>query len=303
MRIALGIAACCATSCGTRGAATPTPPPTTAPAALPAAIDAGPVASLAAPSPPPPPPDPLAGKSPEEQWAWALSLVPSLSEMVARPTSANFAPLGLRKGTITLYAPRLELALATKQPAPCLALPFKLEEGELATRIALDGSRARPDLKDRYVIVRLGITIFDHESVSGDEHGQYADASIGGTLSEVSPRGLRYDGTSDSIVVICQKSAVVHQCRGGSTKVCELCNPIAAVRGSGIGGSRAVATNSACEPCPPDPVAPHIEAINRVLHEHPAMRIDKDSGAAFYTHRADCKAARDARPRRQTPSE
>ncbi len=298
MRIAIGIAAaCCATSCGTRAAAPPTPTPTAAPAALPAAIDAGPVTSVEAPSPPPPPPpDPLAGKSLEEQWAWALSLVPSLSEVVRRPTSASFAPLGLRKGRITLYAPRLDLALATRQPAPCLALQFELEEGELATRIALDGSRARPDLKDRYVIVRLGITIFDHESVTGELHGQYADASIGGTLSEVSPRGLRYDGTSDGIAVICQKSAVVHECRDGSKKVCELCNPIAAVRGSGIGGSRAVAKNSACEPCPPDPVAPHIEAINRILHEQPAMRIDKDSGAAFYTHRADCKRALRAAP-------
>jgi hypothetical protein len=282
------IVAGCAASCGTRPAATPPP----APAAAPTAIDAGAVAEVKPPPPPPPaPPDPLAGKSPDEQWAWALSLVPSLSEVVRRPTTASFAPLGLKKGAITLYAPRLELALARKQPAPCLALPFKLEDGELATRVALDGSRARPDLKDRYVILRLGVTIFDHESVEGEAHGQYADASIGGTLSEVGPRGLRYDGDSDSVVVICQKSVIKHECRDGSSKVCELCNPIAEVRGAGVGGSGVTVKSSACDPCPPDPVAPHIDAINRVLQQQPAMRIDKESGAAFYTHRADCKAA------------
>ena len=247
------------------------------------------------PDAPPPPPDPLAGKSPEEQWAWAVALVPSLDEVVRRPTAVSFEPLGLKKGAITLYAPRLELALAKRQPAACMPLPFRLEEGELATRIALDGSRARPDLKDRYVIVRLGVTIFDHESVDGEGHGQYADSSIGGTLSEVSPRGLRYDGDSDSVVVICQKSAVEHECRDGSRKVCELCNPIAAVRGAGLGGSRAVLRNSACGPCPPDPAGPYIEAINRVLHQQPVMRIDKENGAAFYTHRADCKTALRAR--------
>jgi hypothetical protein len=94
--------ACCATSCGTGTQATP--PPTAAPRAAPiAANDPDPDSEVARENATPPaPPDPLAGKSPQEQWAWAVSLVPTLSELVPRPARAAFEPLGLENGSITL---------------------------------------------------------------------------------------------------------------------------------------------------------------------------------------------------------
>jgi hypothetical protein len=154
-------------------------------------------------------------------------------------------------------------------------------------------------LKDNYVLFRLGVTIFDHEAVSGDMREGYADASVGGTLSEVTARGLRYDGTAESVVAVCQKNTVTHHCRDGSTKVCELCNLVAVVPMQGYGQAAGVVKDSACDPCPPDPVAPHLEAVNRVLNSQPAMRVDKGSGPAFYVRRADCQAAR--RRRRTNP--
>jgi hypothetical protein len=224
-----------------------------------------------------------------------------LSELVPRPTSAAFEPLGLKNGTITLYTPALELTLATKQPAPCAALRMRLENGELATRIARNGSRARPDLKDNYILFRLGLTIFDHEAVTGDMHEGYADSSVGGTLSEVSPRGLRYDGTAESVTAVCLKNTVTHQCRDGSTKVCETCTLVAVVPMQGYGQAGTVVKDSACGPCPPDAAAAHLEDVNRVLSAQAVMRVDKGSGPAFYVRRADCQAAR--RLRRKTPDE
>lgn len=303
-RALLVTVACCATSCGTRTSAPP--PPAAAsremPVAAVAAVDAGPV-SGAEPERAAPPalPDPLAGKSPQEQWAWAVSLVPTLSELVPRPTSAAFEPLGLKNGAITLYTPELELTLAKKQLAPCAALRLQLENGELATRIARDGSRARPDLKDNYVLFRLGLTIFDHEAVTGDLREGYADSSVGGTLSEVTSRGLRYDGTAESVAAECLKNTVTHHCRDGSTKVCETCTLVAVVPMQGYGQAAAVMKDSACGPCPPDSAAPHLEDVNRVLRAQPVMRVDKGSGPAFYVRRADCQAAR--RARRKKPAE
>lgn len=266
-----------------------------------AAVDAGPASGPESAVPAPPPPDPLAGKSPQEKWAWAVSLVPTLSEVVPRPTGAAFEPLGLVNGAITLYAPALELTLARKQPAPCSALRMHLENGELATRIARDGSRARPDLKDNYILFRLGLTIFDHEAVTGDMHEGYADTRVGGTLSEVSPRGLHYDGTAESVAAICLKNTVTHHCRDGSTKVCERCDLVAVVPMQGYGNAAAEVKDSACGPCPPDPGASQLEAVNRVLSAQPVMRVDKGSGPAFYVRRADCQAARRSRKKNPAP--
>lgn len=281
----------------------PAPSPALVHTPTPAAVvDAGAIAPAnTGAAPATPPPDPLAGKSPEEQWAWAVSLVPSLNDLVRHPSAASFEALGLKRGRITLYAPALDLTLARKQPAPCAALSMVLEEGELATRIARDGSRARSDLKDDYIVFRLGVTIFDHEAVAGDLREGYADASIGGVLSEVSRRGLRYDGGDQRMVAYCQTDRITHHCRDGSTKVCESCNPVVTPVNMRMGpGTGGIASDSPCDACPPDPVAPHIEAINRVLAAQPVMEVDKGTGVAFYVRRADCKAALRAMRRSRT---
>src|ERR1043166_7587174 len=115
-----------------------------------------------------PPADPLAGKTADERWAWALSLVPELAKLTPRPDTAELSQLNLH-GRLTLYAPRLTLGMANKQPPPCLPLPVILENGSLVTRVSLDGRKASPDLADDYTIVRLGVDFNDHDArVAGD---------------------------------------------------------------------------------------------------------------------------------------
>jgi len=163
-------------------------------------------ASVAA-APPPPPPDPLAGKSKDEQWAWAVSVVPELATYAQEPRWPEFAGLGLKGGTITLYAPALEIGNLAKQLPACTALPLKLDKdsGQLLTRISPDGKRIGPALKLKdYVELGLGTTFGDVKFEDAHEIVQ-ADGGIPGMLSEVSKSGLRYDGSSDPMHVICSK--------------------------------------------------------------------------------------------------
>jgi len=261
-------------------------PPPPAPVAIDAAVPDAPI-------PPAPPPDPLAGKSAAEQWEWAKPQIAGLDDLVPQPQAADFAPLGLKNGKITLYTPHLELGLASKQLAPCTALPLSLDEnGALATRIALDGSRVRTDLKDQYIAFSLGIMIDDHHAVVGDAQTGYADSGIGGYLSEVTAKGLRYEGSSRGFTVKCQNNVTTHHCADGSTKKCERCSAVTRENGVGYGTIAGLdSPHSECGPCPPDTVAPLIAPLDRVLQAHPMMRIDKGSGPTFYTRLADCKAA------------
>lgn len=132
------------------------------------------------PPPPPPaqvnppesasPPDPLAGKTADESWAWALSLVPDLAKLTPQPDIADFSKLNMHKGRLTLYAPKLTLGMAENQPPPCLPLPMILKDGSLVTRVSLDGRTASPDLADDYTIVRLGVDFNDHDTrTEGDD--------------------------------------------------------------------------------------------------------------------------------------
>jgi hypothetical protein len=150
-----------------------------------------------------PPPDPLAGKTADESWAWALSLVPELAKLTPRPDTADFSKLNMHKGRLTLYAPKLTLGMAKKQPPPCLPLPVVLEGGSLVTRVSLDGRKASPDLADDYTIVRLGVDFNDHDvRTAGDDMG-YQSPGSDPLLSEVGRGVIRYDGAPVSHVVLC----------------------------------------------------------------------------------------------------
>jgi hypothetical protein len=247
-------------------------------------------------APAPPPPDPLAGKSKDEQWAWAVSLVPELSTYAKEPRWPELDGLGLKSGTITLYAPALEIGNLEKQLAACTPLPLKLdkESGQLVTRISPDGKRISPALKlKNYVELRVGVTFGDVKFEDGLEIVQ-ADGGIPGQLSEVSKSGLRYDGASDPMHVICSKHVTKRQCLDGTTQVCELCEPTVVSQHQGMGSIGALVGGKPveCKPCPPDPVAPYqLAAIDHVLSEQPIMRVDKGNGPAFYTRQADCKKA------------
>src|ERR1043165_7610289 len=137
------------------------PPP---PDAAVIAIDAPLLVDASVAVAPAPPPDPLAGKSKDELWAWAVSLVPELSTYAKEPRWPELDALGLESGTITLYAPALEIGNLQKQLAACTALPLKLdkESGQLVTRISPDGKRISPALKlKNYVELRVGTTFGD----------------------------------------------------------------------------------------------------------------------------------------------
>jgi len=244
-----------------------------------------------------PPPDPLAGKTADESWAWALSLVPELSELRPRPDTADFSKLNMHEGRLTLFAPKLTLGMAKKQPPPCLPLPVILEGGSLVTRVSLDGREASPDLADDYEILRLGVDFNDHDARSGRDELGYESSESDPLLSEVGRGVIRYDGTPVGYSVVCGPHEETRTCSDGTTRVCRSCTPLLTqVPDPGPHGYSSVGQRQTCDPCPPDPVAQDLAALNRVVSNRSLMEVFPGSGPSFYTSRAACKKALAAKP-------
>ena len=253
----------------------------------------------AAASPPgsTPPPDPLAGKTADESWAWALSFVPELSKVTPRPDTADFSELTMHGGRLTLFAPKLTLGMATKQPRPCLPLPVILEDGSLVTRVSLDGRAASPDLRDEYAILRLGVEFDDHDARSAGFDMAYASPGSDPLLSGVERGVIRYDGTPVGYAVLCGTHEETRACSDGTTQVCRSCTPfVTQVPDPGHRASGSMGRRQTCDPCPPDPVAQDLAALNRVVSNRSFIEVSPGSGPSFYTSRAACKKALTAKP-------
>lgn len=262
----------------------------------------GPASEAPAPAPvsPPgstPPADPLAGKTVDESWAWALSLVPELSRLTPRPDTADFSKLNMREGRLTLFAPGLTLGMARKQPPPCLPLPVILEEGSLVTRVSLDGREASPDLADDYAILRLSVDFNDHDARSAGDDMGYVSAGSDPLLSEIGRGVIRYDATPVSYAVLCGSHEETRACSDGTTRVCRSCRPfLTPVPDPGHQASISMGQRQTCEPCPPDPVAQDIPALNRVVRNRSFIEVFPGSGPSFYTSQAACRKALAAKP-------
>jgi len=165
------------------------------------------------------------GKTADESWAWALSLVPELSKLTPRPDTADFSKLNMHEGRLTLFAPELTLGMARKQPPPCLPLPVILEDGSLVTRVSLDGREASPDLADDYAILRFGVDFNDHDARSAGDDMGYASPGSDPLLSEVGRGVIRYDGAPASYAVLCGPHEETRACSDGTTRVCRSCTP------------------------------------------------------------------------------
>lgn len=242
-----------------------------------------------------PPPDPLAGKTADKNWAWALSLVPELAKLTPRPDTADFSKLNMHKRRFTLYAPKLTLGMARKQPPPCLPLPVILEDGSLVTRVSLDGRKASLDLADDYAIVRLGVDFNDHDArIAGDDIG-YQSWGSDPLLSEVGRGVIRYDGAPVRYVVLCAAHEETHICFGATKPVCRWCTPFVTVPGYGWAAGFP-SQRQTCDPCPPDPLGQGLAALNRVVGNRSFLEVFPGSGPSFYTTQAACKKALAATP-------
>lgn len=243
-------------------------------------------------------PDPLAGKTADQSWAWALSLVPELARLTSRPDTADFSKLNMHQGRLTLYAPRLTLGMASKQPPPCLPLPVILEAGALVTRVSLDGRKASPDLADDYTIVRLGVDFNDHDvRAEGDDMG-YVSPGSDPLLSDVGRDVIRYDGTPVSYVVLCATHEETRACAGATERVCRWCTPFLTQVPDPGQAAGSMSQRPTCDPCPPDPVGQDLAALNRVVSNRSFLEVFPGSGPSFYTSQAACKKALAAKPNR-----
>jgi len=243
-----------------------------------------------------PPPDPLAGKTAKESWAWALSLVPELAKLTPRPDTADFSKLNMHKGRLTLYAPKLTLGMAKKQPPPCLPLPVILKGGSLVTRVSLDGRKASPDLADDYTIVRFGVDFNDHDArTAGDDMG-YLSAGSDPLLSEVGRGVIRYDGAPVSYVVLCEAHEETHACSAATTWVCRWCTPFVTQVPNPGQAANSTSQRQTCDLCPPDPVGQDLAALNRVVRNRSFLEVFPGSGPSFYTSPAACRKALAAKP-------
>ena len=244
-----------------------------------------------------PPPDPLAGKTADESWAWALSLVPELSKLTPRPDTADFSKLNMHEGRLTLFAPKLTLGMAKKQPPPCLPLPVILEDGSLVTRVSLDGREASPALADDYAILRFGVDFNDHDARSAGDDMGYESPGSDPLLSEVGRGVIRYDGTPVSYAVLCGPHEETRACSDGTTRVCRSCTPfLTQVPDPGHQAYSSMGQRQTCDPCPPDPVAQDLTALNRVVSNRSFIEVFPGSGPSFYTSQAACKKALAAKP-------
>ena len=257
------------------------PPPTPAPVNPPESV---------------PPPDPLAGKTADESWAWARSIVPELAKLTPRPDTADFSKLNMHKGRLTLYAPKLTLGQAEKQPPPCLPLPVILEDGSLVTRVSLDGRKASPDLADDYTIVRFGVDFNDHDArIAGDDMG-YQSAGSDPLLSEVGRGVIRYDGAPVSYVVLCWTHEETRACSDATKRVCRSCTPFITQVPDPGQAAGSMSQRQTCDPCRPDPVGQDLAALNRVVRNRSFLEVFPGQGPSFYTSQAACKKAFAAKP-------
>jgi hypothetical protein len=247
-------------------------------------------------APEPASPDPLAGKTADESWAWALSVVPELSKLTPRPGTADFSKLNMHGGRLTLYAPKLTLGMATKQPPPCLPLPVILEDGSLVTRVSLDGRKASPDLADDYTIVRLGVDLNDHDARTAGDATGYVSPGSDPLLSEVGRGVIRYDGTPASYVVLCGAHEETHACSDGTKRVCRWCTPFVTQVPDPGQVMSSMGQRETCDPCPPDPVGQDLTALNEVVSNRRFLEVFPGQGPSFYTSDAACKKALAAKP-------
>lgn len=234
--------------------------------------------------------DLLKGKTPQEQWAWAQSVLPDLASLTPEPQAPDFARLGLDRNKVTLYAVGLELPMNVKQPPACMALQFVLKGGALETRVDINGKQATPDLEDNYSILRLGLMLDAHESFQNGD-GLFESSGPDRLVSEVAATILRYEGRPADYAVLCATAREEREC-GGKTVACERCDPYVAevpLCGTGAFGSRS--SQHSCAACPPDPVGPYIDALNRMVQERRWMQVQPGSGPSFYTTLKSCKAA------------
>ena len=236
----------------------------------------------------PPAPDPLAGKTPQEQWAWAQSVLPDLAHLTPAPQAADFAALGLRKNKVTLYAVGLELGIF--KPPDCLALPFVFKDGAFETRVDIRGEKANlefkvnPELKDYYTVLRLGVTLETVNPVHKPDQ----------LLAESSPGVIRYEGRRVEYAAYCATASNSREC-GGKTMTCETCKPFLHElddfgRAEPMGG-HAPGTPHDCSACPPDPVGPYIGALNDMVQERLWMEVLPGAGPSFYTTNQACTDA------------
>jgi hypothetical protein len=239
----------------------------------------------------PPGPDPLAGKTAEEQWAWAVAIIPELGALTAAPETVDFHKLNLRNRRVTLHAPNLTLHWNEKQPPPCLPLPFTQEGGLLVTRVSLDGRNAKPDLADNYAIVRLGVTFDDHDAKIGGTGQAYAAPDRDAVLSEVGDGVLRYDGRPALYAVACATHQETRACSDGTKRVCRWCKPFLVEVPDPDGGAWSTAHRETCEPCPPDEGSHEVPALNRVMTGRRFLQVTPGSGPSFYTSQAACRKA------------
>ena len=244
--------------------------------------------------------DPAAGASPAERLAWASSLVPDLAGLSISPPPADFSRWSRR---VVLWTRDPSLA----RDGGCRSLDLENRGTSLSTRVPTDGRPARPDAKGSFYELRLdaSATLYGPTTIAPGPDGTEITSAIGGfevlgSLGEIGPDELRYDGVPVKARVVCVESTRVDRCTDGTEQRCVRCVDHAVELESlsphhrfGYGahslGSMGTDRPIACTGCPPDPKREQLPAIQAAL-EGQVFWTRAGSGPAFFTRRGACLA-------------
>ncbi len=245
----------------------------------------------------------------EQKWRWAVERLPALDALERAPATSGFDRWVGKDGTLRLYAAHLgaDRTQGVKGYKPCTPLLFKLDaEQFLETRVPLDGTPARFDYPGDHMLLRLGDRVTNElVIVSKDEHGYGTGYGYGGpepVLRTSSQDAIRYDAVPTAFDVDCASAYTSLACPDGSSKTCVVCKPELSevVRGCGGAVGRgsfmpAKKTPTDCPPCPPDPVADQVRALDELACTQDFVK-PVESGEAFFRDRTACLHAARALP-------
>jgi hypothetical protein len=205
------------------------------------------------------PADPLAGKSPEERWRWAVERIPALAGVLQAP-DPDFARWLDSRGRVVLHSPNLigGRVQGVKGYKRCSPIEFLLKDGELIGRVPHDGSASKADYEGNHAEITLGQQVSSRPVIVDAKAGHGGRGGCGRTaplLSENTAEVLRYEGLPMKVRAECNGEGLRRECPDGA-----------------------------------DPLRADLPALQVIIDEHRFQR-RFEGGEMFFRDRAACLAA------------